>query len=73
MASSVQSMLQYLPYTGAVARRGAAYGEGSGTIFMDNVMCTGSEITLLQCPHTSDHNCVHSDDASVVCQPCKFV
>ena len=40
---------------------------------MDNVGCSGSETTLPQCPHLSNHNCNHGKDASVVCQPCEFV
>ena len=40
---------------------------------MDDVLCYGSETTLTHCSHTSNHNCDHSEDASVVCQPCEFV
>ncbi|XP_066566457.1 deleted in malignant brain tumors 1 protein-like [Amia ocellicauda] len=47
----------------------AAYGEGSGSIALDDVACTGSETSLLNCGNTGlgQHNCVHFEDASVVC------
>lgn len=47
---------------------GSAYfGQGTGTILMDDVACTGSEVTLRGCTHTSNHNCGHSEDAGVSC------
>ena len=56
---------------GAVARPGAAFGQGSGGIFLDNVVCDGFERRLVDCasnpPATS--NCLHTRDAGVVCQP----
>ena len=56
---------------GAVARSGAAFGQGSGDIFLDNVVCDGFERRLVDCasnpPATS--NCLHTRDAGVVCQP----
>ena len=50
---------------------GAAYfGEGSGSILLDNVTCTGSESTLASCGHLGVgiiRSCTHSKDAGVVC------
>ena len=49
---------------------GAKYGQGSGTIWMDDVKCKGGEASLLQCPHPgwgSNINCDHGEDASVEC------
>ena len=34
---------------------------------MDDVACTGTEETLRTCPHTTNHNCAHSEDAGVSC------
>ncbi len=34
------------------AEPGASYGEGSGAILYDGVACTGTELTLQQCPRT---------------------
>jgi len=43
---------------------------GVGQIWLDNVACTGSEASLLDCPANpiGSHNCVHSQDAGVRCQ-----
>ena len=47
----------------------ARYGRGSGTIWMDDVHCNGTEVSLFHCTRNGlgTHNCVHSEDASVVC------
>ena len=58
---------------GAVALFRAFFGEGTGPIVLDNVMCTGTESRLTDCPAQSTHNCHHFEDAGVACQPCKRV
>ena len=45
----------------------AHFGVGSGDIMLDNVQCTGEELTLLDCPAITDHNCNHIEDAGVIC------
>ncbi|XP_050957400.1 uncharacterized protein LOC127158267 [Labeo rohita] len=47
----------------------AAFGQGSGSIWLDDVECSGSEGTLTQCSHHGlrKHNCNHGKDAGVVC------
>ena len=44
------------------------FGQGSGPIHMNNVGCTGTELSLLDCPHSRSHSCSHHDDAAVQCQ-----
>ncbi|XP_053722884.1 deleted in malignant brain tumors 1 protein-like isoform X2 [Synchiropus splendidus] len=48
----------------------AHFGEGEGEIWLSKVECTGEESCLGKCKslRTKEHNCQHSDDASVVCQ-----
>ena len=57
-----------LSATGAIAFFGAHFGEGSGSIFLDEVSCTGSEERLVDCP-SDDHDCEHFEDAGVQCRP----
>ena len=47
----------------------AEFGQGSGSILMDNVACDGSEDALWQCAFNGwgIHNCIHFEDASVSC------
>ena len=50
---------------------GAAFGEGFGKIWVDNVGCTGTEAALDECAFdfdlSVDGDCDHSKDASVQC------
>ena len=47
----------------------ASFGQGTGTIWLDNVQCIGNETRIEDCTHVGwgIHNCVHSEDAGVVC------
>jgi hypothetical protein len=60
-----------LSATGSVAVKNARYGEGSGPILLDDVHCTGSEASLLDCNRGAAlyaSNCEHREDAGVRCQ-----
>ena len=61
------SMLENL--TGATPQCCAAYGPGAGDILLDNLGCSGTETSLLDCPSNGIgvHNCAHSEDAGVIC------
>ena len=67
----VYTVIIILLSIGAVARSRAAFGPGNGSIFMDNVVCDGNEVRLTDCASNplAAHNCLHSEDAGVVCQP----
>ena len=43
--------------------------DGTGQIVLDNLLCTGTESRLVDCPHNglNVHNCGHSEDAGVRC------
>ncbi|XP_069054145.1 antigen WC1.1-like [Lepisosteus oculatus] len=47
----------------------ASFRPGSGTIWLDEVNCTGSELHLWDCCHSglNQSNCQHKEDAGVTC------
>ena len=47
----------------------AGFGQGSGSIWLSNVTCTGSESILPRCGHVGVgvSSCTHSEDARVSC------
>ena len=61
-----------LGYDGALrAVRNAAFGQGTGPIWLDDVQCVGNERSISHCNHLGlgAHNCRHYKDAGVVCRP----
>ena len=53
-----------------IAIGSARFGQGSGSIWLDSVTCTGGESTLVSCGHLGvgiTDSCNHLKDASVVC------
>ena len=62
-------MLVFSLFEGATPRTNAFFGQGSGPILLDDVMCNGLENRLIDCTHRGFEvdNCVHSQDAGVTC------
>ena len=57
------------PYGATTTPNNATFGQGIGTIWLDNVQCAGNEFYLSDCIHSGwgIGNCVHSEDAGVQC------
>ena len=55
-------------------KHGAYYGQGSGEILLDDVVCSGTESSLLHCQHRGvhNHNCHHSEDIGIKCASMKL-
>eukprot|EP00057_Strongylocentrotus_purpuratus_P024855 XP_011679329.1 PREDICTED: lysyl oxidase homolog 2-like [Strongylocentrotus purpuratus] len=49
--------------------RGGVFGMGNSRIHLDDVTCEGAEKELSNCSHApwNDHNCLHGEDAGVIC------
>ena len=67
-AKVVCRQLGYLTQ-GAIAFGHATFGQGTGSITLHNVNCTGKESSIFDCPHNGEtiHNCGHDGDAGVFC------
>ena len=54
---------------GATAFSLAFFGQGTGAIWLDNVVCTGNETRLYDCQNTGIgvHNCSHFEDVGIRC------
>ena len=71
-AGVVCRQLDFGPAIGATGR--ANYGQGGGTIWLDQVICVGNESALKQCSHNGwgIHDCTHDEDAGAICANDEF-
>ena len=55
--------------TAIAARDNAYYGQGSGQIWLEELNCTGTELTIENCSHNGwgNEDCLHREDAGVKC------
>ena len=63
-----------LGFEGALLAPGsAAFGHGTGQIWLDDVNCVGNETLISQCRHRGwgIENCGHHEDAGAVCRRLK--
>ena len=68
--NDAQVVCNQLGFNGvAVVRDGAFYGQGNGTIWLNNLNCNGTELIIENCLHSGwgVENCSHSEDAGVEC------
>ena len=66
-----QVVCRELGFLGAVeATHQSRFGAGQGPIHLDDVVCRGTESSLIECIHPGIgmHNCGHHEDAGVVCR-----
>ena len=66
----VYQLLYVISFVGAFSLIGSFVVDGTGLIVLDNLVCTGSESRLIDCPHSglgNHHNCDHSQDVGVRC------
>ncbi|MXY15707.1 MAG: hypothetical protein F4Y57_01530 [Acidobacteria bacterium] len=68
-AEEAVAVCRQLGYAGGEARRRAAFGAGTGTVWMDDVRCAVGEVRLADRPFGGwgVHNCRHSEDVGVSC------
>lgn len=61
-----------LIHTGSVYLLGAYFGQGTGPIVLDNMLCVGTEPRIYDCASSNgviNPVCNHARDASVRCLP----
>ena len=76
-ANATEVVCRELGFPSAVGTyKRAHFGQGNGTIWLDNVRCTGREDSISRCTHNgwgSLRSCSHVKDLGVVCQrECAF-
>ena len=71
--SSTAEVIRWFAFTATAALANAAFGEGTGRIWMSGLTCGTTQLSLFSCTSTTPigsvpTSCRHADDASVRCQ-----
>lgn len=69
LVTSVVLCRQLGHFTALAAPSRAAFGKGTGFIWLDQVVCAGYETTITQCSNRGlgVHYCRHDQDAGAIC------
>ena len=77
LKASVINSIARASAIGAVAYSNANFGQGSSDIWLDNLRCNGTEMSILNCNHNGigifGTNCGHYYDVGVECPDGKCV
>ena len=60
--------MQLFTIIGSLALSRAYFGQGTGPIHLTDVLCKGTEDSVLDCDYTIARTCQHYEDAGVICQ-----
>ncbi|KAI4893693.1 hypothetical protein NFI96_000592 [Prochilodus magdalenae] len=69
--SNAHVLCRHLGFVEALSwSHSAKYGAGTGKIWLDNVMCSGTEMSIEKCPSRGwgNSDCTHEEDAGVFCK-----
>ena len=70
--SSANIVCRELGYPGAIDYSCCAnsYGQGNGSVWLDDLACAGTEASIYDCTHNGfgNHDCAHDEDVGVKCQ-----
>ena len=69
-AKDADIVCRMLGYTASTQpKNNADYGQGNGTIWLNNVQCAGNENSIFSCKHDGSkmHSCANGNKANVSC------
>ncbi|XP_064597472.1 deleted in malignant brain tumors 1 protein-like [Liolophura sinensis] len=63
------TLCRFLGFSGGYHVPRGGFGAGTGTIWLDDLVCSGNETSISQCSHQpwGNNNCAHNEDLGLVC------